>query len=97
MNWGKLFLSCVFLGVTAVNALVVDTNLLLYQTPFSENEKKIINLFFKKNLSFFSFLILSFKAINYLRSYDNRAIKSYEGPCGGLEEVSLTWKTDYIK
>jgi len=44
MNWGKLFLSCVFLGVTAVNALVVDTNLLLYQTPFSENEKKIINL-----------------------------------------------------
>jgi len=34
----------VFLSIGAVNALVVDTDLLLYQTAFSENEKKIINL-----------------------------------------------------
>jgi hypothetical protein len=44
MKSGRIFLSFLFLSVSAVNALVLDTDLLLYQTPFSENEKKIINL-----------------------------------------------------
>ena len=34
---------------------------------------------------------------NYFRSYDSRTIKVYEGPCGGLEGVSLTSTTEKLK
>ncbi len=34
---------------------------------------------------------------NYFCNYDSRAIKVYEGPCSGLEGVSLTWPTEKLK
>jgi hypothetical protein len=48
MKPGKFFLSLLWLGLFwltgTAHALIVENNLLFYQTPFSENEKKIVNL-----------------------------------------------------